>query len=179
MSSSDKGKILILDGTSGETSVKSFKEHCEDPVNRVITDFKNSIVTRNGNAVDLTQRYVTLKGGDGHTHLPYTNNQNYITGHTNMRGGNTVMHNNKLCFRKSGQPDLCLGYEDVKRMRDRSNNALQNNHYVAIMNNNAGCRSLVRHTGSPAGDGKIHITHGRYCGSKTARDEQKWYLRQL
>jgi len=57
-------------------------------------------------------------------------------------------------------------------------NKLDNNAYVYVMDSNAGCRSLVRQDGSPAGDGKIKIDHGAFCGGKTKKNEEKWYLRR-
>ena len=67
MSSSSTDKILILDETSGDTKKKSFKEHCEDPVNSLINSFTDTVVRRNGDDVHLQNRFVTLKGGGGPT----------------------------------------------------------------------------------------------------------------
>jgi hypothetical protein len=57
-------------------------------------------------------------------------------------------------------------------------NKLDNNAYVYVMDSNAGRRSLVRQDGNPVGDGKIKIYHGAFCGGKTKKNEQKWYLRR-
>ena len=71
-----------------------------------------------------------------------------------------------------------------QQIDDLTNNKQDKGDYIRrggirIMDNNAGCRSLLREPGSPKGNGKIVIEHGGpsgHCGGNAGDERSTWYI---
>jgi hypothetical protein len=61
-------------------------------------------------------------------------------------------------------------------------NCITHNSYVRIMDNNAGCRSLIRPENTPSGWSGIIASHGAgggHCGSNANKANARWLIQKI